>query len=122
MLIELCWAPIIHFHVRSDFETKRDGNCISNTLWSTHRIVGEHHPGKLVESADFLTPEQKQAILGLNVLKFLGLDPNDFVASTSAKQRQTEDVTRGVEQLKLGDKGVDNGSVIITEVSDIPIA
>ena len=38
--------------------------------------LGEQEPGKMVDQCDFLSQEDKNKILGLNVLAFLGLDRN----------------------------------------------
>ena len=40
--------------------------------------LGEEYPGKLVETSQDLTPDQKQDILARNALRFLGIDESDF--------------------------------------------
>lgn len=53
--------------------------------------LGEHHPGKLVESVDSLSEEVKDAILAGNALEFLGLDRSLFEpAGTSKSFSKTE--------------------------------
>lgn len=41
--------------------------------------LGEHCPGRLVESASFLSEEDKHRVLWDNCFQFLGLDDKDFV-------------------------------------------
>jgi aminocarboxymuconate-semialdehyde decarboxylase len=36
--------------------------------------LGEHHPGKLIEECDWLTDEEKEKLLSVNALKFLGIE------------------------------------------------
>lgn len=40
--------------------------------------LGEHHPGKLVEECKTLTQQEKEKVLGLNALKFLGIEESRF--------------------------------------------
>ena len=41
--------------------------------------LGELSPGKLVRSASFLSDADKERILGMNVMEFLGLRAEDFM-------------------------------------------
>ncbi|PIK62444.1 putative 2-amino-3-carboxymuconate-6-semialdehyde decarboxylase-like isoform X3 [Apostichopus japonicus] len=51
--------------------------------------LGEHHPGKLIESMDSLSEDVKDALLAGNALEFLGLDRSQFdVAGTSSSSSE----------------------------------
>jgi aminocarboxymuconate-semialdehyde decarboxylase len=44
--------------------------------------LGEHHPGKLIESTEDLDEELKEQLLAGNALQFLGLDPATYTTVT----------------------------------------
>ena len=53
--------------------------------------LGEHHPGKLVESVTDWTEELKDKILSGNALEFLGLDKDFFLAGEERSGITEED-------------------------------